>query len=1108
MKRSISPSNSLDKNLKKDVKILLNPSNNPKLSPRRKFPKIQISEIYTSLYKDIFPLILKISKSKFLEKINHDAEEMISKGGLKTSQNFLEIIDSKENILNKYITDYNFLAKEFNNFIHNKKNYYYFTHFRKHCGKTEKYGWHYCTTNQSGKFIEIRKNGEICNIICENCKTCYYTDFILMYCTICNRKYFSNILSKNENENLLQATWARYHCNSLINEIMKCIKCKNILYLDLKKDMLICTNKKCKFISKPEMISWTCNICGNEFSSPAKIYNPLEFNILKKSIKFALIKQVRAAPKKLPCGCSKDLTKLIFYHKEECKGELYKGSLMDKNIIVCSECHAINFEDKFTWICPICGVKFHLHTVIGTKPFVKKKYIINKNFNRSLKMNERKFFLMKNTNNLQLYNDNTEKFNNTISPSRIDETKNQTITNNNSKRIFFKDFKSSLSLSPKNNNGSNNSNRIYDYNKKNLIINLNKNNISNSKSNKKKKYRTLLDILNKRKLLDFGVEKNEENEFNKTMIPQKTSDNKILKNISIIKKTDTNKNENIIKLNKYMGIKTDRNEKKNEKIKEREKEEIVKIKVNKIISPIRPKKKEKEKIFDENKDKDLNKAILDTTDNSTFKTVSTNEQNRNRILCKSIHNLRNNDTNNNNDSIKSYKFWKRRIPENKDKEKNNDMFRLYKETGHKLNLIKYEKDTEPSYSNQINRLRDTTNINESNDLRQTIPYNIKDINSILYSDKTPNYNSPSMKSKNKSEKEYKNEYKNLSPFISSNILSHHKKNSSLDEDEQKDLIKDFIINTSNKKHFRESLDLKGIKRQNCILISPEKLNDLAKKTNIPSFQESDYSYIKAIGEGTYGNVYLVENNETMEHYALKKIICRDYYELIKQKEELELIFSVEHENILKLYGIQFKYLDETTSSIYVLMELANSDWNKEIKRRILAKKYYKENEIINLLKQIIKGFLFLQDKNIAHRDIKPQNILLFPSNIYKIADFGEAKFIKNIKEQSTLRGSELFMSPLLYKGYKYNQKNVCHNPFKSDVFSLGYCLIYAMFLNLNILDSLRELNSMKAIISCLNKNFNKNIFSEKMMNLVYKMIEPNEDLRYDFEDLSNELKNF
>ena len=187
------------------------------------------------------------------------------------------------------------------------------------------------------------------------------------------------------------------------------------------------------------------------------------------------------------------------------------------------------------------------------------------------------------------------------------------------------------------------------------------------------------------------------------------------------------------------------------------------------------------------------------------------------------------------------------------------------------------------------------------------------------------------------------------------------------------------------------------------------------------------------------------------------------------------------------------------------MELAYTDWNKEIKRRILAKKYYKENELIDLLKQIIKGFLFLQKKNIAHRDIKPQNILLFPDNKFKISDFGEAKNIKNKTDQSTLRGSELYMSPLLYKGFKYNQKKVVHNPYKSDAFSLGYCLLYAICLNIKVLENIRELNTLRGVINEINKFNINNRYSDKFMKLIYGMIEPNEEIRYDFEDVSFEL---
>ena len=316
-------SKSPEQKLKKEIKSPLNQIKNKNISLSKKSYSINISEIYTSLYKDAFPQILIQSRSNFLDRINKEAKEIILKSDIKFPNNNEQILDYRKKLIKRYEADYKLLSLEFKNYLKNKKNSY-FSHFRKHCEKTEKYGYHYCNINKISRFIEIKQNGEVSYVICEECKTCYSTDFILMFCTNCNRRYFSNKLNKNEDENILPATWVRYHCHPLINEIMKCIKCKNILYLNLKTGYLICLNKKCNFTSKAENILWTCITCGKEFTSPATIYNPIEFQILNKSIKFALIKKIKAAPKKLPCGCTKDLSKLCFYHKEECKGILLK----------------------------------------------------------------------------------------------------------------------------------------------------------------------------------------------------------------------------------------------------------------------------------------------------------------------------------------------------------------------------------------------------------------------------------------------------------------------------------------------------------------------------------------------------------------------------------------------------------------------------------------------------------------------------------------------------------------------------------------------------------------------------------------------------------------
>ena len=513
-------SKSPEQKLKKEIKTPLNHIKYKNLSLSKKSYSINISEIYTTLYKDAFPQILRQSRSNFLDRINKEAKEIILKSDIKFPNNNEQILDYRKKLIKRYEADYKLLSLEFKNYLKNKKNSY-FSHFRKHCEKTEKYGYHYCNINKISRFIEIKQNGEVSYVICEECKTCYSTDFILMFCTNCNRRYFSNKLNKNEDENILPATWVRYHCHPLINEIMKCIKCKNILYINLKTGYLMCLNKKCNFTSKAENIIWTCIKCGKEFTSPAKIYNPLEFQILNKSIKFALIKKIKAAPKKLPCGCTKDLSKLCFYHKEECKGILLKGTLMNKGIIVCDKCHSINFEDKFNWICPLCEIKFHLHNIIGTKPFVKKKYVINK-INRSLGKNENKYKLGINLKKLNISDVSKNILNNTNNANLSSRINGNVAGNNmNIKKIYFRN-----DLSPINNAISLNSNR-------NQIENLKENKYSNSNP-KKKKYKTLLDILKKRQNSEpKGNIKKEKNNINKIKNPL---NNDILKIFPVQKK--------------------------------------------------------------------------------------------------------------------------------------------------------------------------------------------------------------------------------------------------------------------------------------------------------------------------------------------------------------------------------------------------------------------------------------------------------------------------------------------------------------------------------------------------------------------------------------------
>ena len=189
------------------------------------------------------------------------------------------------------------------------------------------------------------------------------------------------------------------------------------------------------------------------------------------------------------------------------------------------------------------------------------------------------------------------------------------------------------------------------------------------------------------------------------------------------------------------------------------------------------------------------------------------------------------------------------------------------------------------------------------------------------------------------------------------------------------------------------------------------------------------------------------------------------------------------------------------------MEKADCDLCVYIRHRISGKKYFTEKEIIHLLKQLSNVLCFLQKNNIAHRDIKPQNILIFPNDIVKITDLGEAKNIStNLDKAFTVRGSELYMSPLLYNALKNADKEVKHNVFKSDVFSLGYCILFAMCLTVRAIECLREVENMRSIRNLVNKNVDKTKYSSELVNVILKMIEIDENKRYDFIELNEVIK--
>ena len=186
------------------------------------------------------------------------------------------------------------------------------------------------------------------------------------------------------------------------------------------------------------------------------------------------------------------------------------------------------------------------------------------------------------------------------------------------------------------------------------------------------------------------------------------------------------------------------------------------------------------------------------------------------------------------------------------------------------------------------------------------------------------------------------------------------------------------------------------------------------------------------------------------------------------------------------------------------MPLAESDWNKKI---LKEKKNFTETELIKILKQISKALCYMQNNKICHRDIKPSNIFIINSNYY-IGDFNESIEVNGNPNMITeVKGTEAFLSPIMFEALVKNQKKIKNNLFKSDVYSFGLCFVFAITRNLYVLQKIKETkqdDKIKKLI--LDNRADKKIeYSHDFVNLIVKLLCWDEKNRMDFIELNNFL---
>ncbi len=231
----------------------------------------------------------------------------------------------------------------------------------------------------------------------------------------------------------------------------------------------------------------------------------------------------------------------------------------------------------------------------------------------------------------------------------------------------------------------------------------------------------------------------------------------------------------------------------------------------------------------------------------------------------------------------------------------------------------------------------------------------------------------------------------------------------------------------------------------------------------------DLTLLKSLGKGSYGEVFLTKKEGRNEFFATKKMDRKyaDQPNVSKYlKNEIAILRELKHKNIVKLEDVKI-----TKNHYYLVMEYCNGGALSGCLKKY-QQKYgtpFSEEIVQYLMRQIIDAMRYIHNRNIIHRDLKLDNILVsFTSetdkeylnmmkSIVKIIDFGFATHIDKSKLCYSTLGSPINMDPNILK--KMTEKKMGINTGqmvgydqKADIWSLG-TLCYEMLIGKSAFNS-------------------------------------------------------
>lgn len=214
-----------------------------------------------------------------------------------------------------------------------------------------------------------------------------------------------------------------------------------------------------------------------------------------------------------------------------------------------------------------------------------------------------------------------------------------------------------------------------------------------------------------------------------------------------------------------------------------------------------------------------------------------------------------------------------------------------------------------------------------------------------------------------------------------------------------------------------------------------------------------YTNLGRIGTGAFGDVYKMENKQTGEFVAVKRIkrLFKTWEECMQLRELASLRQLKQHPNIVQLKEI----VREQQQLNFVFEFMIDGTLLNDMQKR---KEPHSEAEVRHIMRQVLAGLEMCHKNNFFHRDIKPENLLM-AGNAVKIADFGCAREIRSRPPFTDYVSTRWYRAPeLLLRSTVYNSP--------VDMWACG-CIMAELFAKRNLFPGKNDIDTLFKIVNVL-----------------------------------------